>query len=451
MSWNEQVDFAVPDAEPSRYLKDTTLTFAAQLGALVLAFLFNVVLARFLGPTGKGVVAITSLFPFLMAMIMALGIDEANVYLLGGKRFQYKRVFSNSIYLSLVLTGLGLGLLFRFKNQLLSHLLKNLDERYFLLSVLSVPFFLFLRYGRTILQGQKDFLRYNLVNLVRYGLNLVLCVILVMGLRMGVLGGVLTIPLTVALTTCIASFYLVRYDRPSPLPYLPLLKRSLSYGVRAQPGVLLNFFNKRLDMFIINFFLTSAAVGYYSISVVLAELLWHLPNAFGTTLFPKVAGATEARAHELTSFLSRNLLLIMIGTALVLGVLAKSLVLLLFGSSFLPALIPLWILLPGVIALGIMRILCTCFQGRGKPEYGTYLTIVSVSFTVALDLVLIPKFGIIGAAIASTAAYSVAGTLSVFLFRAKSKLPFNAFLLARAEDIRGYPALVRTIIRKIRA
>jgi O-antigen/teichoic acid export membrane protein len=413
-----------------------------------LGFATNIVVARTIGPSGRGIVSLLYLFPFFMGMIFAFGIDEANVYFLGGKRAPHADAFANIVLMTLAGSLLCCGITLLARNYILARVLKNIAPAYYMLAVLSIPFFLFNRLGTTIFQGHRDFVSFNIVNVfVRLSTFLVSLVLLVL-LGMGLAGGALSVPIAAFCVSILLFFLLKRRGSPSSRPDLPLLGKSFSYGLRAQPGVLMSFFNQRLDVFIINYFLTPADVGLYVIGVSVAELLWNLPNAVGLTLFPQIASSDVEEGKHFTCKVSRNLLFLMLLVAALLALVGRPLILSFFGRQFLPSLVPFWILLPGVILLGMAKVMSSNFHGRGKPQYGTYITIVSVTLTVALDLLLIPRMGIVGAALASTIAYGTSGVLSVFWFMRQTKASLSEILFVRWREIQRLPALAVGSLRK---
>ena len=78
---------------------------------------------------------------------------------------------------------------------------------------------------------------------------------------------------------------------------------------------------------------------------------------------------------------------------------------LLFGAAFAPAVVPACILLVGLAGEGVAAVAIAYLYGQGMPGMASTGVGVGVVVTVALDLLLIPGMGIIGAALASTAAY----------------------------------------------
>ena len=80
-------------------------------------------------------------------------------------------------------------------------------------------------------------------------------------------------------------------------------------------------------------------------------------------------------------------------------------------------------LLPGVVLLGAGKVLTNDIAGRGYPHYNSIVAGLTLVITVALDLLLIPRMGILGAALASSAAYSSTFLLSMMFYRIVSRRP----------------------------
>src|SRR5262249_24535436 len=113
--------------------------------------------------------------------------------------------------------------------------------------------------------------------------------------------------------------------------------------------------------------------------------------------------------------LGASLYLVVAG-GVVLGLVLPFVLPFLYGADFAPA-VPaaLW-LLPGMAALTVVKVLTHAVAGCGRPEYATYTTLVGLAAILALDIWLIPSHGIVGAAWASSAGYSLWAAAVVFLY-----------------------------------
>jgi O-antigen/teichoic acid export membrane protein len=166
-------------------------------------------------------------------------------------------------------------------------------------------------------------------------------------------------------------------------------------------------------------------------------------------LFPKISSLKSVESNNLTPRISRHTFFITIFLSLVLAILAKPLIKLFFGITFLPSLIPLLILLPGIIALSVSKVLTADLAGRGKPQYGTYSSFVSLLLNILLNLWLIPRWGISGAAFATTVAYILSTLLVINFFIKISNKSYFEILVIKKQDLQEYRKILVNIRNRI--
>ena len=99
---------------------------------------------------------------------------------------------------------------------------------------------------------------------------------------------------------------------------------------------------------------------------------------------------------------------------------------------------PLWLLMPGVVALSISKVLSGDLAGRGLLQYGAYASAISLVVTVICDLLLIPRWGIVGAAIASSLSYCSAALLVLFFYTKVSGNGLIDVLIIKKSDLFAY-------------
>ena len=179
-------------------------------------------------------------------------------------------------------------------------------------------------------------------------------------------------------------------------------------------------------------------VGLYSISASVAEKLLIIPGILATVLFPKITSISGKDANDLTSRVIRHTIIIMILASLFLIFFADPLISLFFGKEFLPSVLPLLILLPGMIAFGIGAIIAADLSGRGKPQYAVWSSITALIANVVLNIILIPKMGIMGAALASSISYWLDTTVVLVAFLNISKNSPKEVLFIKKSDFQDY-------------
>ena len=194
------------------------------------------------------------------------------------------------------------------------------------------------------------------------------------------------------------------------------MRATMSFGLRGHIANLFQFFNYRLDMFLVNYFLGPAEVGIYGVAVRVAELLWHLPNAASFVLFPKTAAARVEEINVFTPRVLRYTLGLTTLGAIALALVGPWLIQLVFSAAFSAAYLPMIWLLPGVVLLGGAKILINEMAGRGSPQYNALSAGIGFVATVVLDVLLIPRWGIRGAAWASSISYAMVFAVAFLLY-----------------------------------
>jgi O-antigen/teichoic acid export membrane protein len=199
--------------------------------------------------------------------------------------------------------------------------------------------------------------------------------------------------------------------------FSPLIwKQLVSYGLKVHLGTLLQSLNYRFDMYLVAFFLGTASVGLYSVAVGMAEWLWLLPGVLGTVLMQRVATQSEEEANVMMGPLNRLTSGVLVIGTLVWAVFGVWIIRILYGEAFAPSYYPLLLLLPGIWALGLWKNIMNDLAVRGYPATKSYTAGASAVVTLALDIVLIPRWGIAGAAIASSIAYWTAFCFALWYY-----------------------------------
>ena len=390
------------------FFTNVVSTFLIQILQLFSYIVTTAIIARWLGPEGKGVIALALLVPGMLGLFLSGGIGVANVYFAGSRHLDVPILTENSVTFAILGTILGtfvIGTLVA--TGWLSVLVPGISLWLIMLGMVGLPFGLLSGYLSAILQGLQRIIMVNMINLVQSVLTLALTILLVIGLRMALLGALLSFLVPGVVSLVILIIILCREGGVfKPSWNTSAMRVTFSFGLKGHIGNIFQFFNYRLDTFFLNYFIGAGGVGLYSVSVGLAELLWNFPNAVGFVIFPKAAATPPEMMNAFTSRVFRITLGVMVLGAVGLVILGKSLIQLIFSSAFVDAYIPMLVLLPGVILLGGAKVLTNEIAGRGYPQYNSFTAGVAFTLTLLFDLILIPRFGILGASLASSIAYT---------------------------------------------
>jgi len=237
----------------------------------------------------------------------------------------------------------------------------------------------------------------------------------------------------------LGSLVLLRRHFPvTPMFHAPSARKTVLFGLKAFMANLIQFLNYRLDFFLVNAFLNVGQVGHYSTSVAMAELLLLIPYAAGTMVFPRVSDSTVEEANRQTPPVFRHVLFWILATTVVFALTARFLFPFLFSRRFDEALPAFYILLPGIVFLGASRVIANDLVGRGKPLTNTAVSGISLVLNTALNVFFIPAWGIRGAAVSSSIAYTLAAIFLLVIFLRTSKMCIADLFRVRKSDLAVY-------------
>ena len=430
------LEATVEPKRAGRFATGALLTVFARILSLILGIATSVLLARLLGPEGKGIYTLAVLLPALIVTFANLGIGPATVFYVAQGRYSRREILGNNIVFALgigalgVLGGLIVALFFH------QSIFPGVAQGYLLLALALIPVNLSFSYMQNILLGAQRFKEYNLIAILHSILFLGFIVVALWALRAGVTGAILAGILAWLLTDVVLLLWAHKMAGGISFKLNPTyIKRASVYGIQAHLGNILGFLNYRIDMFLVNGFLNPTAVGFYSIGVSLVEKLWLISQAASTVLFPRVAAETdENRRKEFTPLVARTVLWITALGALAFFFLSRWLVQFLYSAAFLPAVQPLQILLPGIVALSVSRVLANDIAGRGRVMLNNYAVSGVVVTNVVLNILWIPRYGIAGAAWASTVSYSLGLLIMLFFYCRLSSNHWTKILLPQPGD-----------------
>ena len=425
--------------EGGAFARRVASVFSTQVTLFVLAFATSFLAARILGKDGKGAYGAITTFPAFLSAFAMLGLPSAVNYF-AGRGVTLGSLIRISYALTAVLAGIALLVVWIalpvFETSILSGA-AGYDDMLRLILV-TIPFSFLTAFGGSILYGRQAVKRYNLIQLATAAFTLVWIVvtlgILHHGVRYAVAGSVIV---SIA-TTVLVMATVHRLDRSATTQPMSL-RRLAGYSARTYPANLSGYFSYRADTYILQAVDASATsgsagpYGLYTMAVTMAEVLFYVPNAVATLFLPRVAGATVEESSVMVGRVGRITTLITVAAAIALapaGVLAIHLIL----PDFVDCLPAFLVLLPGVVSLSVGKVMTSFIGGRGRPGTIAAGSMISVGLNVALNLVFIPAFGIVGASAASLVSYTVQAAIAVFFAaRISGKPPLSLFVPGRAE------------------
>jgi O-antigen/teichoic acid export membrane protein len=225
-------------------------------------------------------------------------------------------------------------------------------------------------------------------------------------------------------------------------PQRAIVREQLTYGGQVSMNSAVQYLNFRIDVFIVMFMLGQTALGVYSIGIGIGEMLWQLSRPIVTASFGAIARGTERQAANTTAACMRHSFALVLIAAVVTFFAAPPLVPLIYGQQFAHAGAVTRLLLPGIVAYSMMPILGTFFaQQLGQPRIPLIFNTASTVVCALLTVALLPKMGIAGGALATSVSYCAAFAAAVTYFVHRTQIgPRRIFTLSRT-DLEPYRTL----------
>ena len=400
------------------FLSAALLTYGAQAGVAVLSLVNVMIVSRALGTEGRGEVVFLTAIGWLTSQLAMFGIQESAVNFAGAEPRLRRALATNCAVFALVLGALAAAVL-AVLVAVIPAVGGHSDPTLRWLVFCSQPVLIFQTFVRSLVQADY---RFRIMNATWFSAQAMNVVVNALFAALGILsvGTAVVSWLSVqAAATLVSSVYVARRLAGFGRPDLPLARRMLGFGLRSHFGRVMLLGNFRLDQWILGAVAGARQLGLYSVAVAWAEALFLLPTALLIVQRPDLVRADRQEAARAGARVFRAAALLTVGLAAVLAAAAPILCETFFGESFAGASDELRILVAGAVGMVALKQLGNALTAQRKPTLASVGTGVGFLATIVLDVLLIPRHGGDGAAVASTCAYLLGGiTVAIVFVRA---------------------------------
>lgn len=366
----------------------------------------GVILARTLGPAGRGALAAALLWPMLFGAIALVGVMEAATYHAARNTAPVGTLVGSGLVLvaaqAIVFSALCAAVLPVALGQQ-SH--GALQAGFVYLAYIPINVTGLFLAG--VLNGQRRYASFQTVRITVIVLTAVLIIALwVLGV-LTVLHAVMVYIAASGLTTLLA--WLITVRDVERLRFSRAVARELfRYGIRSHASTVSAQFNERLDQLVISVFLTSSSLGIYVIAVTMTSATYLVGNSVAYVALPEIARLSpgEPRTRLARRFLQLTLLCSAL-VSLPVVLFPKPLIDFFFGHAFTSSAVIARVLVIAVVVLGANRVLEAILRAVGRPLDAGIAEFIALGATFVGLAVLLPLLGLMGAAAASLLAYSV--------------------------------------------
>ncbi|BCJ06951.1 oligosaccharide flippase family protein [Mitsuaria sp. RG] len=417
------------------YLRHLALSMGTKLAMIALRLLRNVLLARILGPSERGLFALLSTLPDLISAATSGGLNSAVGYQAAKQRdmgLLLTQVLVYGCLLAGLLTLVCVLLVREFGSDL--EITVQLGLLAWLL-LLAVPMTVLKSGLLTLHNASGGVGAFNALRLTESLAPLLLFLGLFWMWRDEALEAALISWLCGIALVLVLGLWWLRRQHPLTLRWDRGGQRELlSYSAKSHPDLLFQQVILRSDYLFIGAMLGSTALGHYAMASAAAELLLIVPEAVTTPLMKRLL-QQDAGMERLTPLALRLTATVMLGACLSMALIGQWLIVTLFGADYAPAYPALLALLPGLLGLCYASILRLDLLGKNRPGTVSLLMGAGAALNLVLNVLLIPTWGIVGAAAASSIAYLAVTVAMLVLYCRLSGVPLGQTLIILPADL----------------
>lgn len=418
----------------------------------IVAFVGSAIVARALGPAGRGAYYLPLLAANTCLVFGKLGIDQANVFLYSTAGIELRRLSAQNGTVALG-SGAILIAVVATLPVVIPEVFSSTPLLMLLVAGLTIPLGIHTQLTGSLL-AMSGAVRRQYVGGLSSAVVQVLATIVLEWMRLLTIWSALLLAVLGSVVNWTVVVWHIVDDPQWWLRFdLPLLKRTLRSSLVLHAGMILFFLHLRMDMFMVKAWLGTAALGQYSIAVALAETLMLATDAVAVAVLPTQMNNTLGEAAHRALRAARFNALLACSIAVVFGIGSSFAIRLVFGKAYAPAVIPTLLLLPGVATLGMQRVCGAPVLRTGRTSGIAAIYGVTLIVNIILNVLWIPRLGIAGASLASTLSYALGAVLflawtsrlaQVSIWRA---LRFDsADFLVMADAARSGMAVLRALV-----
>jgi O-antigen/teichoic acid export membrane protein len=435
---------------PPGLFRNAIALLATSAVAVPVTLLTTVLLTRLLELEEFGVYSVTLNFAATLGVIGTLGWPAAAIYRLRRAGSEPGTVFTSALVATVGISIAILAAAGLFESEIRARFLPGATPLMFWIGMGTVPAQLSGGVAIAIARASNRFDLHNAYRLLRtFGMLAVAAILLgALGRDLTeILWGVLAVQVVATAIVWIAVARVTGVRAAS----LGEMRAAQSFGARSWVNEAAVTLHQRVDLFLIAWLLADPAqLALYGIAVRVIERLKLIPGALATSLMPQAAGLPEEQAGRLSAAVCRHTAFWVVSAALGIGVLAPWLVPLLFGEAFADAVVPVWFLLGSMSMFAVYQVLTRYFIAVGRQRVNIITQLGALALNLALNVTLIPRLGIDGAALASLLSHTTAAVGILVAFRRDSGQRLADVLIPRADDLDEYRRRIAPLLARVR-
>jgi O-antigen/teichoic acid export membrane protein len=378
--------------------KAVVQSIGSKSAILVLQAGTGILTARMLGPAGRGALAAMILWPLFVASVTTLGVPSSLIYYLRHRAEDRDRLIANGFAIAALLGVVSAAV----AAWLLPWWLRQYPPgvihaaQWFLITV---PLCSITLVGRAVFEAAHDFAASNAIQVLTPFVTLMGLLLLLAVHPLTAFGAAVAYIAASIPAFGLMAWRIVRAGFRMVRPQIAAVRQILQYGVRSYGVDLLGTLALQVDQVLVVSLLSASAMGSYVVVLSLSRMLNVFQTSVVMVLFPKAAGHNAEKVLAMTGDSVRISGLVTVVCGAVVCFAGPTLLHWLYGQEYVAAAGALRILVLEAVLSGVTFVLAQAFMALDRPGIVTILQALGLSLSIPLMLLLIPRYGIYGAAV----------------------------------------------------
>jgi O-antigen/teichoic acid export membrane protein len=405
--------------------------------SLIIGIASGIIVTRSLGPELKGEYANLKLVVSLYAPFLLFGYQGGVLYYGLRQKLDLQQFFWTGAALSF---GLGLVcmpiLAALVQNGILGSIAQNSTPLHVWLALGTIPALFLNAYMERVIRVYHLFRAANVRLIIALVVPLLFYLVLFFTLGINLTWALVGLLLG-QLSALVMNFYFViqrlkvQFCWQGRFIFYPF-----TYGYKDLLVMVVGRSNDKIDQIILTFLLAPAAFGIYVVGVGLSNLVNKIPSSYITVFYNQIAKRSPQEGLPLYARAQRITFILTALAAIALAILAYPLIYLMYGNAFTAAAWVVVLYTPGLIFQVAARVSIKFYAGQGKPLKNSLVYIAGIVAGLPFYFWLIPKYGIRGAAIASSIAYFAAFSFSFWQLNRDYGVSLRDIVIPQRDDIK---------------
>ena len=428
--------------------------FKREVILYVLQIFTSAVIARVLGPKLLGVALILNMIPSYAETFGRLKFDIAAVYYLGKNKYPLNEVIFTLNILALFSSSIVVLIFFVnfdfFSSILFSKTEQNVDNLVYVVLAQTPLSFVFMNYSYLFL-FKEDTRNYNIMVVLKSLITSLLGIILVGLFNFGIMGVVLASSFGLLISVF---FGVIKMGSKGTIYFnlnFKLIKDLTVYGSKLYfQGLITNLQLYCLNLLVV-FYLVPSQVTYFTLAKGYSQLLDKIPNALSSILFPRLSKIrTDNDGVILTNKAFRIISFILFLSGILALLFIRPAVYVIFGEDYLPLVVPFFLLIPGIVISGSCTPFLQYFMAHNRVEIGMGVAAVGLFSQLLMGIFLIPKYGVVGAAISVSMGLIISSIITFFVYKViVAKMKITSEFLIKKDEISYLIKFITFQIKKL--